>query len=325
MLDGTVAASSHDFAAVTVNQHSANRNFIPTSRQTRLFQSRLHSGKVKIINHKGFVMANSEKSKTDIHNPERGERIAKVLARLGVASRRDAEKLIEAGRVVLNGETVTSPATFVTPQDKIEVDGQKQGKKEKTRLFLYHKPSGLITTAKDPEGRPTVFEHLPDGLPRLISVGRLDLNTEGLLLLTNDGALSRMLELPSTGLERTYRVRVHKGDTGPRNKLTLDERLEKLGEGLVWKGTRYGSIAASVDEQQKTDSRNTWITMTLTEGKNREIRNVMEAIGYQVSRLIRVSYGPFELSDLPRGEIYEVPARELKSVLPEDVLDVIQL
>ena len=249
-------------------------------------------------------------------NAERGERIAKVMARLGVASRRDDEKIIADGRVSLNGETVTTPATFVKDGDVLEVDGERLGRKQRTRLFLYHKPAGLITTAKDPEGRPTVFENLPANLPRLISVGRLDLNTEGLLLLTNDGELSRSLELPATGLQRTYRVRVY-GDYGGIE--VLGKKLEKLKKGLFWKGVRYGSIEASVDEQQKQDGHNFWITMTLTEGKNREIRNVMEAIGYKVSRLIRVAYGPFELEELERGDLIEVSTRSMKEKLPEAV------
>lgn len=252
----------------------------------------------------------------DNDNSERGDRIAKVLARLGVASRRDAEKLIAERRVVLNGETVLTPATFVKEGDRLEVDGEKLGRQQKTRLFLYHKPPGLITTAKDPEGRTTVFETLPSNLPRLISVGRLDLNTEGLLLLTNDGELSRALELPSTGLKRTYRVRVY-GDYGGED--VLAKKLEKLKKGLFYKGVRYGSIDASLDEQQKMDGHNYWITMTLTEGKNREIRNVLEAIGYRVSRLIRVAYGPFELEDMKREEIIEVPIKAMRELLPEDV------
>jgi 23S rRNA pseudouridine2605 synthase len=247
---------------------------------------------------------------------DRGERIAKVMARLGVASRRDAEKIIAEGRVTLNGEDVTTPATFVKDGDVLEVDGERLGRKQKTRLFLYHKPAGLITTAKDPEGRPTVFENLPSNLPRLISVGRLDLNTEGLLLLTNDGELSRMLELPSTGMKRTYRVRVY-GQYGGEEVLV--KKLEKLAKGLFWKGVRYGAIEASLDEQQKADGHNYWVTMTLTEGKNREIRNVMEAIGYKVSRLIRVSYGPFELGEMGRSELVEIPLKTMKTLLPEDV------
>ena len=252
----------------------------------------------------------------DDDNSERGDRIAKVLARLGVASRRDAEKLIAERRVVLNGETVLTPATFVKEGDRLEVDGEKLGRQQKTRLFLYHKPPGLITTAKDPEGRTTVFETLPSNLPRLISVGRLDLNTEGLLLLTNDGELSRALELPSTGLKRTYRVRVY-GDYGGGD--VLAQKLGKIKKRVFYKGGRYGSNDASLDEQQKMDGHNYWITMTLTEGKNREIRNVLEAIGYRVSRLIRVAYGPFELEDMNREEIVEVPIKAMRELLPEDV------
>jgi 23S rRNA pseudouridine2605 synthase len=245
---------------------------------------------------------------------ERGERIAKVMARLGLCSRRDAEKMIAERRVTLNGETVTTPATFVQPSDKIGVDGQSAGKREPLRLFLYHKPPGLITSAKDPEGRPTVFDTLPKTLPRLISVGRLDLNTEGLLLLTNDGGLSRALELPSSGLMRTYRVRVH-GRIHP-------ERLEKLKEGLMWKGVRYGSIIATTEGV--SEGTNTWLRMSLSEGKNREIRNVMEALNLQVNRLIRLSYGPFELGPLKRGDLVEIKSKAIKDLLkehlPEEIL-----
>ena len=246
---------------------------------------------------------------------ERGERIAKVIARLGLCSRREAEKMIADRRVTLNGETVTTPATFVRPSDKIGVDGQSAGKREPLRLFLYHKPPGLITSAKDPEGRPTVFDALPKTLPRLISVGRLDLNTEGLLLLTNDGGLSRALELPSSGLIRTYRVRVH-GRIHP-------ERLEKLKEGLLWKGVRYGSIVATIEGVN--EGTNTWLRMSLSEGKNREIRNVMEALNLQVNRLIRLSYGPFELGPLKRGDLVEIKPKAIKDLLkehlPEEILE----
>ncbi|MFA7276965.1 MAG: pseudouridine synthase [Pseudobdellovibrionaceae bacterium] len=253
----------------------------------------------------------------DINNPDRGERIAKVLARHGVASRRDAEKLIAEKRVTLNGDTVTTPATFVTDDDTLAVDGERLGRKQKTRLFLYHKPPGLITTAKDPEGRATVFESLPQNLPRLISVGRLDLNTEGLLLLTNDGGLSRALELPSTGLPRTYRVRVH---IGGRGGLTiLEKKLRTLDEGLVYKGVRYGSIMARVDDPENVEGTNIWVTLTMSEGKNREIRNVMEALGYQVTRLIRIAYGPFELGDMNRGEVIEVSTKAMREKLPAEV------
>lgn len=262
----------------------------------------------------------SEKSKTPLKKitlkePERGERIAKVMARLGLCSRREGEKMIEERRVGLNGELVTSPATFVQPQDKITVDGHSARKKEPVRLFLYHKPAGLITTTKDPQGRPNVFESLPKTLPRLMSVGRLDLNTEGLLLLTNDGGLSRVLELPSTELTRVYRVRVH-GHIHP-------EQLDKLKEGLTWKGVRYGSIVATV-EKGGGEGSNTWLRLALSEGKNREIRKVMEALNLQVNRLIRLSYGPFDLGPLKRGELVELSLRAVRELLkdhvPEDIL-----
>jgi 23S rRNA pseudouridine2605 synthase len=254
----------------------------------------------------------SEKSKTadNVNNPDRGERIAKVLARLGVCSRRDAERLIEERRVKLNGSLVTSPATFIAPGDSLSVDDVKVGEKQIPRLFLYHKPPGQITTAKDPQGRPTVFDALPKTLPRLISIGRLDLNTEGLLLLTNDGDLSRTLELPSTAWVRTYRVRVH----GKVN----EKRLASLKNGLTWNGVRYGSIDARLEKKQ--DSANAWLTISLTEGKNREVRYVMEALGLSVNRLIRMSYGPFTLDELERGGLLEVHTDVMKKVLPPDLV-----
>lgn len=257
----------------------------------------------------------------NLNDPGRGERIAKHLARLGVASRRDVEKIIAQKRITVNGQEVVSPASFVTEKDEIKVDGINVGRRQQPRLFMYHKPSGLITTSKDPEGRPTVFDALPENLPRLISVGRLDLNTEGLLLLTNDGTLSRFLELPSNELERTYRVRIFAG--GGNGMDILKKKLEKLQHGLVWKNVRYGKIDAHVDEQQKQDSHNLWVTMTLREGKNREIRNVMEALGYQVSRLLRLSYGPFQLGGLPRGQLVEIPSKIWREQLPKEIVDKI--
>lgn len=252
------------------------------------------------------------KSKTpdNFNDPARGERIAKMMARAGVCSRRDAEKMIADGRVKLNGKLVTSPATFVAASDKLVVDDAQVGHKELPRLFMYHKPTGLITTAKDPQGRPTVFDSLPKTLPRLISIGRLDLNTEGLLLLTNDGMLSRTLELPSTRWIRTYRVRVH----GTVN----EKRLASLRNGLTWKGVRYGSIDARLEKKQ--DSANVWMQVALTEGKNREVRTVMEALGLSVNRLIRTSYGPFDLDELERGAIMEVRTDMLKDTLPADLV-----
>ncbi|MDY0884296.1 pseudouridine synthase [Dongia soli] len=233
-----------------------------------------------------------------------GERIAKVMARAGLCSRRDAEEWIAAGRVSLNGKKLTSPAVNVGPSDVVRVDGKPLPEAEKTRLFRYHKPRGLVTTAKDPEGRPTVFENLPANLPRLISVGRLDLNSEGLLLLTNDGELARRLELPATGWVRRYRVRVN-GKIDPAV-------LTKLAGGIEIDGVRYGAIEAVLDRQQ---GENAWLTMSLTEGKNREIRKVCAHFGWTVSRLIRLSYGPFQLGHLGKGEAEEVPGKVLRDQL----------
>lgn len=223
------------------------------------------------------------------------ERIAKIIARAGICSRRDAERLIAEGRVKVNGQVLETPAFLASVYDDIRVDGRSIPRPEGTRLFLYYKPAGLVTTAHDPQGRPTVFENLPPDMPRVISVGRLDLNTEGLLLLTNDGELSRYLELPSTGWVRTYRVRAY-------GKPTADD-LQALAEGIVYEGVRYGPIEVQVDRGR---GGNTWMTMKLTEGKNREIRNVTRAIGMQVNRLIRISYGPFALDDMRAGEVLEV-------------------
>ena len=233
--------------------------------------------------------------------PADGERIAKVLARAGIASRRDAEKLIEAGRVTLNGKVLKTPAVKVTSRDKIEFDGQRVSAKEPTRLWRYHKPSGLLTSHKDPQGRPTVFEHLPEGLPRVISVGRLDMTSEGLLLLTNDGELARMLELPSTAWARRYRARAY-------GRITHD-RLDTLKDGIIIDGVPTGPIEATIDRQQGD---NAWIDVTLREGKNREVRRALDTVGLRVNRLIRVSYGPFQLATLPSGEVEEVKNRVLR-------------
>ena len=234
----------------------------------------------------------------------RGERIAKYLARAGIASRRDAEKLIADGKVKLNGKVVEAPATFVAPGDRISVDGKPVAAPERTRLFRYHKPDGLVTTHRDPQGRPTVFEKLPTGLPRVVSIGRLDLTSEGLLLLTNDGALARRLELPTNGWLRRYRVRVHGA---------VDERqLAYLSRGITIEGVAYGPIEAGLDSRQGA---NAWLTVSLKEGKNREIRRVMAHLGLQVTRLIRMAYGPFQLGALPRGGVEEVHPRILRDQL----------
>ncbi len=236
---------------------------------------------------------------------ERGERIAKFLSRAGVASRRDAEAMIEAGRVRLNNAPVTHPAVFIKPGDMVLVDGKPVAEPDRTRLWRYHKPDGLVTTHKDPEGRPTVFGALPPGMPRVISIGRLDLTSEGLLLLTNDGELARRLELPATGWLRRYRVRVH-GGVSP-------DKIKRLADGMVVEGVKYGPIEAHIDSVQRS---NTWLSMSLHEGKNREIRRVMEALQLPVTRLIRVAYGPFQLGTLPRGAIEEVNGKVLREQVP---------
>jgi 23S rRNA pseudouridine2605 synthase len=241
-----------------------------------------------------------------------GERVAKVIARAGLASRREAEAWIAAGRVAVNGEVIASPARNVTAADRIVVDGEPLPVRERTRLFLYHKPRGLVTTHADPAGRATIFSTLPQGLPRLVSVGRLDINTEGLLLLTNDGGLARVLELPATGWLRRYRVRVH---VGPRGRVEQAE-LDKLRDGITIDGVRYGAIDATVDRAQGS---NAWLTFAIREGKNREVKNVLGHLGLAVNRLIRVSFGPFQLGELAEGAIEEVRTRTLREQLGERV------
>jgi 23S rRNA pseudouridine2605 synthase len=237
-----------------------------------------------------------------------GERVAKAIARAGLASRREAEAWIAAGRVAVNGEKITSPALNVTGADRVTVDGQPLPVRERTRLFLFHKPRGLVTTHSDPQGRPTVFSVLPKHLPRLISVGRLDANTEGLLLLTNDGGLARTLELPATGWTRRYRVRAN-------GKIT-QLRLDRLRHGIEIDGITYGPIEARLDREQGA---NVWLTFAMREGKNREVKNVLGHLGLAVNRLIRVSFGPFQLGDLPEGAVDEVRTRHLREQLGERV------
>ena len=233
-----------------------------------------------------------------------GERIAKRLARAGLCSRRDAERWIAEGRVAVNGETLASPACVVRSGDTVLVDGNPIPEQEPPRLWRYHKPAGLVTTARDEKGRATVFSKLPPEMPRVISVGRLDLTTEGLLLLTNDGELARFMELPATGWIRRYRVRVHGAVT--------EAQLAALAKGPTIEGVRYGPIEAALDKVQGS---NAWLTVALKEGKNREIRKVMESLDLQVTRLIRVSYGPFQLGKLEEGAVDEVPKRVLKDQL----------
>ncbi len=238
------------------------------------------------------------------NTPPPGDRIAKVLARAGIASRREAERMIEAGRVTVNGKTIDSPALNVTPSDRITVDGKPVAEPEPARLWLYHKPTGLVTTNRDEKGRPTIFDNLPEDMPRVMSVGRLDLNSEGLLLLTNDGGIKRKLELPSTGWLRKYRVRI--------NGRPKDEDFAPLRQGLVIEGERFQPMTVSLDRQQGA---NAWLTIGLREGKNREIRRAIEDIGFTVNRLLRVSYGPFQLGDLKPGEVEEIRRRVLRDQL----------
>ncbi len=240
----------------------------------------------------------------DVKPNDDAQRIAKVMARAGLCSRRDAELWIEAGRVMVNGVVLTGPALNVKPDDVILVDGKPLAERERTRLFLFHKPRGYVTTDRDPEGRQTIFEAMPEGLPRVVTVGRLDINTEGLLLLTNDGGLARILELPSTGWLRRYRVRA-KGTT---NQAVLDE----LRKGVAIDGIEYAGIEAALDREQGA---NVWLTMGLREGKNREVKRVLEHIGLEVNRLIRISFGPFQLLDLVEGAVEEVPTRILRDQL----------
>ena len=233
----------------------------------------------------------------------KGDRIAKVLARAGLCSRREAERWI-AGRVAVDGVTLLTPAVNVSAGNRVTVDGQPLPAPSPSRLWRYHKPPGLITSHRDPGGRPTVFERLPEELPRVVSVGRLDLTSEGLLLLTNDGGLARRLELPATGWTRRYRARVH--------GVVDEKKLAALADGVTVSGVKYGPIKAVLDKQKNA---NAWVTVSLEEGRNREIRKVMEHMGLEVNRLIRVAFGPFQLGKLARGQVEEVPPKVLREQL----------
>ncbi len=237
----------------------------------------------------------------------KGERIAKVMARAGLASRREAERMIAAGRVSVNGKLIDSPALNVTPADKIVVDGKDVGEPDVARLWLYHKPIGLVTTERDEKGRDTVFGSLPKDLPRVVSVGRLDINSEGLLLLTNDGGVKRKLELPATGWLRKYRVRV--------NGIPNDKALAPLRKGVTVDGERFMPMDVTIDRQQGA---NAWLTISLREGKNREIRRALGEVDLKVNRLIRISYGPFRLGDLKAGQVEEIKQRVLRDQLGMD-------
>lgn len=233
-----------------------------------------------------------------------GERIAKRIARAGLCSRREAERWVAAGRVAVDGKTLESPAFNVLPGALVTIDGKPIPEAEPTRLWRFHKPAGTLTTNRDPQGRQTVFDVLPADLPRVVTVGRLDFNSEGLLLLTNDGEVARRLEHPNTGWRRRYRVRVHGA--------VDEDRLASLAHGITVEGVRYGPIDARLEREQRA---NAWMSVSLSEGKNREVRRICDHLGLQVTRLIRVSYGPFQLGNLPRGEVAEVPKKALAEQL----------
>lgn len=236
----------------------------------------------------------------------RPERIAKLLARAGAGSRRDIERMIAEGRVAIDGTALTTPATLLATLERVTIDGKPVAPASAARLFRFHKPAGVLTAARDPGGRPTIYDVLPDGLPRLMPVGRLDMNTEGLLLLTNDGELKRALELPANAVPRTYRVRAL-GEVRQRD-------LEALAMGVTLDGVRYGPVDASIDRRARAEGANIWLTLTLTEGKNREVRRLCEAMGLRVSRLIRTAFGPFELAELPVRAVAEVPPPALAAL-----------
>ncbi|WP_425989970.1 pseudouridine synthase [Brevundimonas sp. TWP2-3-2] len=247
--------------------------------------------------------------------PKRSERIAKAMARAGIASRREVERLIGLGKVAVNGRILDTPATLVTRDDVITVDGKPIAAAQATRVWRYNKPVGLLTSHNDPQGRPTVFDALPSGLPRVISVGRLDINTEGLLLLTNDGELSRALELPETALVRQYRARA-------RGRITQAE-LDRLKDGVTVDGVRYGPVEAAIDKattkEDGSQAANLWISVQIAEGKNREVRKVLESVGLTVNRLIRLAYGPFQLGTLATGSVEEIGPRVIRELLGEHI------
>ncbi len=308
--DRGVAGASDDLAGGGVEDHRADGRFAGGAGGLRLGKGDAHGGKVmgghpnKPSRVSGPGQASGPaSSEAPTQDRPTGERVAKLLARAGAASRRAVERLIAEGRVAVNGAVLTSPGVRIGRGDTVTIDGAPVAAAEPARLFRYHKPAGLLTTHADPKGRPTVFGALPPGLPRLISVGRLDLASEGLLLLTNDGGLARALELPASGLVRRYRARA-RGRFSPR-------RLAALAAGITVAGVRYGPIEAGLErEDDAAAPANRWLSLSLAEGKNREVRRVLEALGLMVSRLIRVGYGPFELGDLAPGEIAEVdPAR----------------
>jgi 23S rRNA pseudouridine2605 synthase len=271
-------------------QHRADRDFAPVRRRFRFREGECYGFLVSHSFSGDFVLAEDSTGA--------GERIAKVIARAGICSRRDAERMIDEGRVALNGETVTGQGVRAGEHDVISVDGKPLKEPEPARLWRYHKPAGLVTTHKDPQGRPTVFINLPRSLPRVVSVGRLDFNSEGLLLLTNDGDLARRLELPAGGWVRKYRARLF-------GKVTQAD-LDRLAVGLTVGGVKYGPVIADLERSRGVYS---WATVSLKEGKNREVKRLMESLGLKVARLIRIQFGPFHLGHLEPGQVEEIPAR----------------
>ncbi len=303
-LDDAVAIR-REKRTVLGQEHRADGHFAPLSRGLGFGKRQCYGFSVS---HSGpEILANPNTPKWSPKTGAEGvepsdapkkERIAKVMARAGLCSRRDAEKMIIEGRVAVNGETLKSPARTIGEEDAVTVDGKPLGAKEPARLWRYHKPSGLVTTHKDPEGRPTVFMNLPAHLPRVVSVGRLDFNSEGLLLLTNDGEMARRLELPASGWQRTYRARLF-------GKVTQAD-LDKLATGITIDGVKYGPVIADLE---RSKGKHSWASVALKEGKNREVKRLMERLGLKVSRLIRVQFGPFHLGHLAEGAVEEIPAR----------------
>lgn len=299
-----------------MDRHSRDNDKKPARRQGGAPFAKDRADKPGGIKGKRYSAdAKAQKPEKTPTEPKRTERIAKAMARAGIASRREVERLIGLGKVAVNGRILDTPATLVTRDDVITVDGKPIAAAQATRVWRYNKPVGLLTSHNDPAGRPTVFDALPAGLPRVISVGRLDINTEGLLLLTNDGELSRALELPETALVRQYRARA-------RGRVTQVE-LDRLKDGVTVDGVRYGPVEATIDKAKTNEdgsqSANLWISVSITEGKNREVRKVLESVGLTVNRLIRLAYGPFQLGTLPTGSVEEVGPRVIREMLAQHI------